>query len=741
MTHETRSPRPSKLPLLLVLTLLAPAGQALAADESEAGYGYFRTVEGEVQLTTFDKAEPIPIEPNYPVLTGDRLWVRPGARVEMVLPDGSVLRAADDSDLYLESLALSADNEPGEPTVIELLSGSLQIRLEDLYESFQPTRIDVDGANVYLQQAGSYALEVDDQGYGQLVVRQGLAEIASNLGSVLVRTGQGAELSGGRATLASAGGLLAIEWWAQELEGYAVADDVETSRYVDPQLAYAAAPLDRTGSWVSVSGSRAWRPSVASSWRPYTSGWWVQTPAGLTWVSNEPWGWVTTHYGVWDYAPSYGWVWYPGSIYSPAWVYWYWGPTHVAWVPAGYYSHFYGPGWGSAYGGFGLDFRFGVYGWAGGGWDDFGYWTFCPVRYFGRRGYGAYWRSGTEVGRFARYNAVPRGILTTDTRSVTPDHWGKPEETLAALRRTAQSTRSPHGDLPDVSDFVARRSALPADVREAIFRAKTDSAPNVVGGRSSAVTRVAGGVPWQPEKRALSAAEVQGGDSRLSSSFSGSQRDPSVLRGARIDAYRRPSTTDSSRAQVVIGSGSSSRLSGGAGTVYTRPGSDGARAGASSEGSRTWTQPLARALPPSGRGLDNSGHGSPFLGRSDDSASGSAGARTPVIRQLIERMRSQEAAPTTPPSQGGASSGSSGSSSGGSSVSSGSSSGSRGSSSASSGSSSGSRGSSSSGSQGSSSSSAHSRSSSSSSSGSSSSRSSGSSSKSSSAQPRKPPTG
>jgi hypothetical protein len=727
MTDKTRSARPSTLSLLLALCLLAPAGRALATDESEAGYGYFRTVEGEVQLTTFDKAEPIPIEPNYPVLTGDRLWVRPGSRVEMVLPDGSILRSADDSDLYLESLALSADNEPGEPTVIELLSGSLQIRLEDLFESFQPARIDVDGANVYLQQAGSYAIEVDDRGYGQVVVREGLAEIANDLGSVLVRSGEGADLSGGRATLVRAGGLLAVEGWGQELEGYAVADDAETSRYVDPQLAYAAAPLDRNGSWVSVSDSWAWRPSVALSWRPYTSGWWVQTPAGLSWVSTEPWGWVTTHYGVWDYVPSYGWVWYPGSIYSPAWVYWYWGPTHVAWVPAGYYSRFYGPSYGLGYGGFGLDFRFGVYGWAGGAWDDFGYWTFCPVRYFGRRGYGAYWRSGREVGRFERYHAVPRGILTTDTRSVTPDHWGKPEETLAALRRRAESSRSRGGDLPDVSDFVARRPALSTDVREAIFRAKTDRTPTVVGGRTAAVTGVKGGVPWQPDQRPLSSAQIQGGSSRVSSIFGGSQRDPAVLRGAKIDSYRRPSASDGSRTQIVVGQGSTSRGVGGAGTVYVRPGGDTPRSGVSSEGSSTWTRPPVRALPPSGRSLDNSRRGSPLLGRSDDNATGSAGTRTPVIRQLIERMRSQEAPSTAQPSQGSGSSGTSGGSSG-----------SKGSGSVSS----GSRGGSSSGSRPSASSSTHSRGSTSSrSSGSSSSRSRSGSSKSSSAQPRKPPAG
>jgi len=420
---------------------------------------------------------------------------------------------------------------------------------------------------------------------------------------------------------------------------------------VDERLAYAAAPLDDSGDWVSVSGSWGWQPRVVGAWRPFSSGWWVHTPAGLSWVSNEPWGWVTTHYGVWDYVPGYGWMWFPGSYYSPAWVYWYWGPTHVAWVPAGYYSRFYGP----SYGRFGFDFHFGVYGWAGGTWDTFGHWTFCPVRYFGRRGYGAYWRSGVEVGRFERYRAVPRGVIATDTRAVHPGHWGKPQETLAALTRSAQYTRPGRSELADVTDFVARRPSLADDTRAAILRVKgpSGSATPEVRGGSSATSRLATS-PWRTDPGRLPASLSDDADSRVSSIFASSQRDPAVARGARIEAYRRPTSAGGgSIAQPGAIPSSGPRLGTSSPRYYVHPGSESGRGGSGriESGGDLGSVPSVRALPPSARGGSAGGSGLRYY---DGGVGGDS--RSPVIRQLIERMRSQEAAPqAAPPSRSGSS--------------------------------------------------------------------------------------
>jgi len=96
-------------------------------------------------------------------------------------------------------------------------------------------------------------------------------------------------------------------------------------------------PLGAYGSWVEVPRyGRCWRPaSVVTGWRPYTNGHWEWTDVGWYWVSDEPWGWACYHYGYWNFDPAYGWVWIPGTEWSPAWVTWREAPDYVGWAPCG----------------------------------------------------------------------------------------------------------------------------------------------------------------------------------------------------------------------------------------------------------------------------------------------------------------------------------------------------------------------------------------------------------------------
>ncbi|HEX5060329.1 MAG TPA: DUF6600 domain-containing protein, partial [Kofleriaceae bacterium] len=50
---------------------------------------------------------------------------------------------------------------------------------------------------------------------------------------------------------------------------------------------------DQTYGWVFV-------PSTAN-YVPYSNGYWKYTDYGLLWVSNDPFGWATDHYGRWVY--------------------------------------------------------------------------------------------------------------------------------------------------------------------------------------------------------------------------------------------------------------------------------------------------------------------------------------------------------------------------------------------------------------------------------------------------------
>ena len=95
--------------------------------------------------------------------------------------------------------------------------------------------------------------------------------------------------------------------------------------------------LDRYGDWIETGDyGYVFHPREAESsrsWRPYTDGRWVYTDAGWTWISEEPFGWATYHYGRWTRLRGIGWVWVPGNQWAPAWVSWRKSNDYVGWAP------------------------------------------------------------------------------------------------------------------------------------------------------------------------------------------------------------------------------------------------------------------------------------------------------------------------------------------------------------------------------------------------------------------------
>ena len=89
------------------------------------------------------------------------------------------------------------------------------------------------------------------------------------------------------------------------------------------------------GNWIErPSYGWVWTPrAVATSWRPYEDGRWVWTDDGWTWITDEPYGWATYHYGRWYQDPEIGWSWVPGDTWGPSWVSWQEGSDYVGWAP------------------------------------------------------------------------------------------------------------------------------------------------------------------------------------------------------------------------------------------------------------------------------------------------------------------------------------------------------------------------------------------------------------------------
>jgi hypothetical protein len=113
--------------------------------------------------------------------------------------------------------------------------------------------------------------------------------------------------------------------------------DFEKKAHADSAFSFSLFynSLSPYGSWVPVNGyGYGWYPAQAGpGWQPYQDGQWVWSDQGWTWISAEPWGWATYHYGRWVFDSYYGWTWIPGTTWAPAYVSWYQSPGYVGWSP------------------------------------------------------------------------------------------------------------------------------------------------------------------------------------------------------------------------------------------------------------------------------------------------------------------------------------------------------------------------------------------------------------------------
>jgi hypothetical protein len=488
----------------LALGLLALTAAVPAAADGDESYGYFRALDGSATLIQAGSATRAPAEINQPVMAGDRILVAERSRVEIVLPDRNLLRLDGGTEITLEQLAASPDRDDP-TTVLRLHEGNLLLTVLADSLGDQLPRIDTANASVYPQDYGTYRITSSQGTWTEVTVRSGKAEVVAGRGSETVRADETATVDGERSSsidIDSAASYDSLEHWADRLRDearYASSND----NYLDDSLRYQAAPLARYGAWISISGRSYWRPRVDVGWRPYSQGRWTYTPAGLTWVSYEPWGWVPYHYGSWDYLPSYGWVWQAGYTWSPAWVYWYWGPSYVGWCPTGYYTSFYRHDYAS--------FRFGVYGWAGGSWDHWNHWTFVDTDYFrghrngyhdGRDGRRDDWNVGRHavpIDELRRHGPLDQGVVTTDTRPLRPDTWDDPRHGMRVLTESPGGRpRNGAGELPDVTPFIERRHELPAGVVRTVVADGGGDQTGRGGARPGGVTRDRNGRGAEP---------------------------------------------------------------------------------------------------------------------------------------------------------------------------------------------------------------------------------------------------
>lgn len=325
--------------LITVALLLMVVQNSVAGVIQPARLKY---LDGEVLFRTPEANDWSTASINTPLDEGDTVWCPEGARAELQLPDGSMVRL--DSGSQLNILA----NE--ERFVhLNLASGRLYVRTVQTGSSGS-LQIDADDTTVLPAERTRLRLDMLPDGQEDVSIFKGSAYVEGNGSRTRVRAGEHIALEEGHNELLPLNAPDRWESWNMERDR-AMPAYGKAGSYLPEELISYSGELDSSGSWVRVPEyGMVWRPTVliTDDWAPYRSGYWGWRGNDYVWISAESWGWVPYHYGRWTVIASIGWCWVPparGDVFwGPGYVGWYRTGSHVGWTPLAPGEIFYGYG-------------------------------------------------------------------------------------------------------------------------------------------------------------------------------------------------------------------------------------------------------------------------------------------------------------------------------------------------------------------------------------------------------------
>jgi hypothetical protein len=323
------------VPLLFTTTLLAQY------EDPPARVARIAFMQGAVSLQPAGDDNWNGVPPNYPMISGDRIYTDQNARA--IIQNGSTdVRLWGQTDVTLTNLTDQYEQ-------IGIAQGSVRVRVYGIAPG-NTIEVDTPNAAVFIQQPGDYRINAYDAQASLVVVNTGSVQITSPGVNQQVDQGQAVQVAGNNPVELGLVGMPYfddLDRWSIDRDHHVVGS--VSARYVSREIP-GYDDLDDNGDWTTTPDyGPVWYPrAMPVGWQPYTIGHWAYVrPWGYTWIDDAPWGYAPFHYGRWAVIGG-RWGWAPGPpavvpVYSPALVAFVGGPGAVvvggggvtAWFPLG----------------------------------------------------------------------------------------------------------------------------------------------------------------------------------------------------------------------------------------------------------------------------------------------------------------------------------------------------------------------------------------------------------------------
>jgi len=314
---------------------------SLAADEPDMVVGRVYRIEGDLLRYVPDENDWVAMVEDAPFGTGDTLYSGSKGMAELTVPNGSLIRIGNSTQLQFIDLET------------DLAETDVASGIARFYNK---------GSRTVIKATSPYGYVLADPGTAfDFYVGENSVEVVALKGEVsFVHSATNAryDVASGSASIladqnqvSSGEGTVDPEWdqWNDHRDNF-WAEKARTRgrsvEYLPPDLRDESYTLEENGRWESVpyEGSPRWfwRPTtVTVGWSPFTMGRWTDWYGDQTWIPSEPFGYVTHHYGNWVYVRN-NWYWAPPvarvQIGLPLLsVGFFWNPGRVSWIHSGSY--------------------------------------------------------------------------------------------------------------------------------------------------------------------------------------------------------------------------------------------------------------------------------------------------------------------------------------------------------------------------------------------------------------------